>query len=209
MERTYIKCPRSLDELIASLHVLFEDDKVNIEDVKEVMENYTSNEEEWGKYAIYDNHRYTRNLVDEGNGKFNLMLLCWGESQGSSIHSHSDAHCFMKILDGTLTETLYHWPEKSSKKQPMEPFAANDYQENQVAYICDEKGLHRVENRSHTETACSLHLYSPPFDSCQCFDQRTGKTYNSKVTFWSRFGERTPFTANGCQSACIPTGSCN
>lgn len=57
MERTYIKCPRSLDELIASLHVLFEDDKVNIEDVKEVMENYTSNEEEWGKYAIYDNHR--------------------------------------------------------------------------------------------------------------------------------------------------------
>ena len=26
--------------------------------------------------------RYTRNLVDEGNGKFNLMILCWGENHG-------------------------------------------------------------------------------------------------------------------------------
>lgn len=26
--------------------------------------------------------RYTRNLVDEGNGKFNLMILCWGEGHG-------------------------------------------------------------------------------------------------------------------------------
>lgn len=44
----------------------------------------------------------------------------------------------MKMLDGTLTETLYHWPEKASKKRPMEQFAANDYHENQVAYICGE-----------------------------------------------------------------------
>ncbi|XP_071824966.1 cysteine dioxygenase type 1-like [Apostichopus japonicus] len=203
MSKTYVKCPSSLEELIASLHILFEEDNVNIEEVQEVMENYKSNVDDWGKFAIYDNHRYTRNLVDEGNGKFNLMLLCWGESQGSSIHSHSDAHCFMKMLDGTLTETLYHWPEKASKKRPMEQFAANDYHENQVAYICDEKGLHRVENKSHTETACSLHLYSPPFDTCKCFDQRTGKTFSTKVTFWSRFGKRTPFNVNGCQSACI------
>ncbi|EGV95512.1 Autophagy-related protein 12 [Cricetulus griseus] len=26
--------------------------------------------------------RYTRNLVDQGNGKFNLMILCWGEGHG-------------------------------------------------------------------------------------------------------------------------------
>lgn len=26
--------------------------------------------------------RYTRNLVDEGNGKFNVIVLCWGEGQG-------------------------------------------------------------------------------------------------------------------------------
>jgi cysteine dioxygenase len=38
------------------------------------MENYTSCESEWSKYAFSDLSRgYTRNLVDEGNGKSNLV----------------------------------------------------------------------------------------------------------------------------------------
>lgn len=49
-------------------------------------------------------YRYTRNLVDEGNGRFNLMVLCWGEGHGSAIHDHADAHCVMKILQGELCE---------------------------------------------------------------------------------------------------------
>ncbi|KAG8593957.1 hypothetical protein GDO81_001007, partial [Engystomops pustulosus] len=56
----------------------------------------------------------------------------------------------------------------------------------------DSIGLHRVENPSHTETAVSLHLYSPPFDHCNTFDQRTGHKNKVKMTFWSKFGERTP-----------------
>lgn len=57
MSKTYVKCPSSLEELIASLHILFEEDNVNIEEVQEVMENYKSNVDDWGKFAIYDNHR--------------------------------------------------------------------------------------------------------------------------------------------------------
>ena len=45
-------------------------------------------------------NRYTRNLVSEGNGRFNLILLCWGEGHSSSIHDHAHAHCFMKMLLG-------------------------------------------------------------------------------------------------------------
>lgn len=57
----------------------------------------------------------------------------------------------------------------------------------------DSIGLHRVENVSHTECAASLHLYSPPFQTCQTFDQRTGHKNTVKMTFWSKYGERTPF----------------
>lgn len=58
-----------------------------------------------------NNHsRYTRNLVDAGNGKFNLMILCWGEAHASAIHDHADSHCFMKMLKGELTEVRYSWP---------------------------------------------------------------------------------------------------
>ena len=56
----------------------------------------------------------------------------------------------------------------------------------------DSLGLHRVENPSHVDRSVSLHLYSPPFETCQMFDQRTGKKTQCKVTFWSKFGERLP-----------------
>ena len=59
----------------------------------------------------------------------------------------------------------------------------------------DSLGLHRIENVSHSDAAVSLHLYSPPFDTCDTFDQRTGHSNKVRVTFWSKFGERTPFKA--------------
>lgn len=92
------------DELIARLVEIFEQDTVNIEEVEEVMASYKSNRQDWKKFAKHDKYKYTRNLVHEGNGKFNLMLLCWAEGNQSAIHDHANAHCFVKILEGTLRE---------------------------------------------------------------------------------------------------------
>ncbi|XP_056141270.1 cysteine dioxygenase type 1 [Lampris incognitus] len=180
----------TLDGLVSQLHVIFESDSVNVEEVKAVMESYTSNPDEWRKYAIFDKGRYTRNLLDQGNEKFNLIILCWGEGHGSSIHDHSKAHCFMKMLQGSLKETRFDWPKDDLRKEMVQ----RDVQilnNNQVAYISDEIGLHRVENNSHVEGAVSLHLYSPPFQTCQTFDQRTGHRETVPMTFWSRNGKRT------------------
>ncbi|XP_033946913.1 cysteine dioxygenase type 1 [Pseudochaenichthys georgianus] len=192
MEHTEVGKPESLEDLIKILHQIFESDNINVEEVQHIMEAYESNPQDWMKHAKFDQYRYTRNLVDEGNGKFNLMILCWGEGHGSSIHDHSDSHCFMKLLQGQLKETLFDWPENKSKGE-MVLKSQRILQENTVAYINDSIGLHRVENGSHTECAASLHLYCPPFQACQTFDQRTGHTNIAKMTFWSKNGERTPF----------------
>lgn len=40
----------------------------------------------------------------------------------------------------------------------------------------DNIGLHRVENSSNTDVAVSLHLYCPPFDSCNVFNKAGKKT---------------------------------
>jgi len=49
---------------------------VDVQKLHNLMEQYTSNEEEWSKYAFSDFSRgYTRNLVDEGNGKSNLVSV--------------------------------------------------------------------------------------------------------------------------------------
>lgn len=43
-----------------------------------LMEGYVSKSDEWTKYAFADTTRgYTRNLVDEGNGKSNLVFPPW------------------------------------------------------------------------------------------------------------------------------------
>lgn len=112
----------------------------------------------------------------------------------SSIHDHTDSHCFLKLLQGQLKETLFEWPDqKGSPPGGMVQKSQQILLENQCAYINDSIGLHRVENVSHTECAVSLHLYSPPFQTCQTFDQRTGHKNTVKMTFWSKFGERTPY----------------
>lgn len=49
-------------------------DDVDVDLLNDLMRDYDSNPMEWGKYAFGDASRgYTRNLVDEGNGKSNLV----------------------------------------------------------------------------------------------------------------------------------------
>jgi len=194
--------PENLQDLIAGLHELFAEDAVNVDLVQKWMESYPGNKNDWRKFEKVDKYRYTRNLVDEGNGRFNLMLLAWGEGMGSSIHDHADSHCCMKILEGELKETMYDWPEERGccveeaedvESNGMKKKSARILTEGKVAYINDSIGLHRVENPSDCSRAVSLHVYSPPFDECQSFDERSGKKNKVKVTFYSKFGERTHF----------------
>ena len=47
---------------------------VDVQDLTHLMERYISKKSEWAQYAMGDSSRgYTRNLVDEGNGKSNLV----------------------------------------------------------------------------------------------------------------------------------------
>ena len=132
-----IPVPKDLKELVSILREVFSHDYVNVDYVKQVMENYKSNAKDWRQYAKYDPHKYTRNLIDEGNGKYNILLLCWAESQGSSIHDHSNAHCFMKCLDGELLETKYDWPQttEDGQESEMKEKCKTVMKKNDVCYI--------------------------------------------------------------------------
>jgi len=189
----------TLDQLIRLLHEAFAGDEVDKDYVQELMESYKSNPLEWKKFAKFDRYKYTRNLVDEGNGKFDLMLLCWNPSQYSPIHDHTDAHCFMKILDGGLEEVRYEWPEEVQQEDDlgqmnnMKVIGTTPLPLNSVCYMSDELGVHRVGNRSNTDNAVSLHLYVPPFATCQIFDETTGRRCKCTTTFYSRYGEKVKY----------------
>lgn len=61
----------------------------------------------------------------------------------------------MKILRGSLTETRYDFPE-GTQPQEMKVKSRTTHDENAVAYMADELGLHRVSNEG-SDFAVSLH----------------------------------------------------
>ncbi|KAK5105796.1 hypothetical protein LTR62_002138 [Meristemomyces frigidus] len=166
-------------------------DDVDVEELKAVMRVYNGEDTEWQKYAFADLSRpYTRNLVDRGNGKSNLLILVWTPGKSSPIHDHANAHCVMRILKGSLTETIYNWPCQHSSNpvlcatspsslypspvhtcssitnpEPGHGLTVKQttmYGEGEVTYMSDRLGLHRVGNAAEGEVAVSLHLYTPP-----------------------------------------------
>lgn len=167
-------------------------DDVDVDFLTRLMQDYDSSDRGWTRFAFGDKSRgYTRNLVDEGNGKSNLLVLVWTPGKGSPIHDHGNAHCLMKILRGNLTETRFAFPNEGAEEGPMKVISEKIYKENQVAYMADELGLHRVSNQG-SDFAVSLHLYTPPNvakGGCHIFDEKTGRS--SHVTgchYFSAYG---------------------
>ncbi|KAI4846147.1 putative cysteine dioxygenase Cdo1 [Aureobasidium sp. EXF-8845] len=154
---------------------------VDPDHIKALMAKYTSNSKHWERYARADKSRgYTRNIVDNVNGKANLILIVWNPGKGSLIHDHADAHCIMKILKGNLTETIYHKPESGDTSvHPLQVKKETVYNPDEITYISDQIGLHRVFNPNPIEPAMSLHLYTPPNAAefgFHVYDERTSKS---------------------------------
>ena len=47
----------------------------NVDKIKQLMDDYVSNPLDWEQFALFEPSKYTRNLVDDGNGKYNLLVL--------------------------------------------------------------------------------------------------------------------------------------
>jgi hypothetical protein len=74
--------------------------------------------------------------------------------------SHANAHCIMKILKGSLKETRYAWPtvdRNNAEDRPLQVLSDKTYHQNQVTYMSDKLGLHRISNPDPNGYAVSLH----------------------------------------------------
>ena len=63
-----------------------------------LLRSYTSDPRHWSEYAHANTSKqYTRNLVCEVPGLFNLLILVWTPGKKSPVHDHTDSHCLMKV----------------------------------------------------------------------------------------------------------------
>lgn len=77
-----------------------------------------------------------------------------------TVGSHANAHCIMKILKGSLTEARYAWPTvnlNQSEERPLQILSETTYNTNEVTYMSDKLGLHRISNPDPKSYAVSLH----------------------------------------------------
>lgn len=101
----------------------------------------------------------------------------------------------MKVLKGKLTETRYAWPTidlNNAEDRPLQVISDKTYEMNQVTYMSDKLGLHRIKNADPNAYAVSLHLYTPPNAAvygCNTFDENTGHVNHiKKCSVFSEYG---------------------
>ena len=163
--------------------------------VTEVMGGYARAHEDWREFAFFSKHHYTRNLVAR-EARFELMVLCWGPGQASPIHNHEGQDCWMAVLEGEVEEARFEMPDPSAPG-PLRPKGALHFTSGQVAFIRDEMGLHLVQpSPASALGAVTLHLYSLPYDDCNCYCADTGRVTRKRLGHYSVRGRVLPAVAS-------------
>ncbi len=107
---------------------------------------------------------YKRNLVRAGAG-YQAWLLCWKNGQRSPIHDHTGSACVVRVLRGTLTETLFERAPNGHVKATF----SRDYSEGSVIGS-EDTDIHQVSNlQAENRDLVTLHVYAPPLNRMQTF----------------------------------------
>jgi cysteine dioxygenase len=159
--------------------------------------------QDWEAFAHFDASRhYTRNLVATDQTTYTLLLLCWNPGQESPIHDHPCDGCWMQVLQGQIQECRYKYNNRvasnsNSKNNnnnmnnggKLECIQDMTFDEGGIVFIEDSQGLHKVGNPG-TRPAVTMHLYSPPFQSCKIWLDEGKKPSKSSICNYSEYGRK-------------------
>jgi len=106
---------------------------------------------DWIQFVKYENYYNKIRLDCYSNNKFEMYIICWKPEQSSPIHDHSENGCIMKVLSGSLKESLYTYNLLLQNETIIN--------KNNVSFIDNHIGLHKIEAIDYS---VSLHIYSPP-----------------------------------------------
>jgi cysteine dioxygenase len=158
---------QSLDELITALS---EGERTTY---NHIIHSIKFPENAFDAHSSWSDACYTRNCIVDTE-KFELILICWCEGQQTAIHDHGGEECWVKVLEGEFKETIYKQDETGELQLVKTSVSAT----NQVSYMKDFMGFHRLENISK-KRSMSLHLYAKPIRTCRMFVE-TSKTFIRK-----------------------------
>jgi cysteine dioxygenase len=107
---------------------------------------------------------YRRNLV-RAAPNYHAWLLCWKNGQRSPIHDHRGSACVVRVLRGTLTETLF---EVAPNGQIKATFSRDFAQGSLMG--SEDTDIHQVSNlQADDADLVTLHVYTPPLNRMNTF----------------------------------------
>jgi len=181
----------SFADFLKEISVVLEEPDNGFEDstkIRDLMTNMVYKEDEWKKYVFESPDHYTRNLVASKDFVYDLILLCWMPGQKSAVHDHRSSGCWMRVLQGELTETRFR-SNLADAAGPLEKTSAETFSSPNTFYINNSQGVHSVAN-SGSIPAYSLHLYSPPITECEVWVG--GNPHLFKTSLHTVYGIRMP-----------------
>ncbi len=105
----------------------------------------------------FSSQSYMRNLLRAGRW-YHALVLCWRNGQRSPIHDHAGSSCAMRVLRGTLTETLFEFAPNGH----VYPTFSRQLLPGGVAGSQD-LDIHQVSNlQADGADLVTLHIYTPP-----------------------------------------------
>ena len=128
------------------------------------------------------------------------MLLCWTAGKASPIHDHPCDGCWMRCIEGGITETRYAMPSQDTTA--LIQTAEGTFSSPSVAYIDDNCGLHKVA-AAGDGPAITMHLYAPPYTQCRVWlhPEDAQRVLRPVVTFFSEHGKIVTYDAPHCAAS--------
>ena len=124
--------------------------------MRDILDRLAVSTEDIRDHQRFSEERYARNLVYKSQ-RFEIMVMCWNSGQRSSIHDHAGSLGGLKILSGTLTESLFEQaPNGMIKSSTSVDHEAGSIRVEETSLI------HQISNlQPDGGQAISLHIYVP------------------------------------------------
>jgi cysteine dioxygenase len=179
-----------IQDFVSKLRSCSENDFVNVAPVHQLLRQHPVDLQSLEKYLNWDGRRYTRNLIDK-TPLYELLALCWGVGQGSSIHNHKEQNCWMAAPAGRLLVQNYRVLHQDLDAGACD-LVTTDLVEMNAASPCavdPAHPVHKVYNPAEfQERAVSLHVYSRPYDSCVVYSEDLHQCSVIKLSYTSEYG---------------------
>lgn len=109
------------------------------------------------RFASFDERRYRRNVIHSGSG-YQALLLCWRAGQRSPIHDHRGSACAVRVIRGTVTETIFD----RTPDGLIYPTTTHTLAEGEVCGS-EDSDIHQISNlQPDGGDLITLHVYTPP-----------------------------------------------